>query len=68
MSLRFKRGQEKHRQPLHEYDEIASAEREWVCASCEKFIEENAGPTYCRYCGQYWDEVRNGLFSDDWED
>lgn len=39
--------------------------RSWVCASCDKMIEENEEGSYCRSCASYWKDVQNGLFDRD---
>lgn len=45
-----------------EYAMIAAEEFGWKCESCNKFTEEGVEGRYCRYCAEYWEDVRNGLF------
>lgn len=34
----------------------------WKCQSCDKMIEDDHTKPYCRYCGEYWKDVQNGLW------
>jgi hypothetical protein len=40
----------------------------WSCKSCGTTIEENRDGDYCRYCEDYWNDLDDGGFDDDYDD
>jgi hypothetical protein len=34
----------------------------WQCLTCSGVVEE--GSVHCRHCAAYWEDCRNGLWSD----
>lgn len=49
---------------VREAEEIAERDSVGKCQTCTGLAEE--GDVYCWHCRSYWDDVRNGVFQDDW--
>ena len=43
----------------------ADEERRWKCRTCDTMIETNEGAC-CNACTQYWTDVENGIFDNDY--
>lgn len=50
--------------PVHVAATEAMEVRSWTCETCNLMVDD--GERYCRHCGPYWEDVKNGLWEDDY--